>query len=231
MSYRVLSSEKTISTIGRLRDRIGDRFPDSGLYKVCTELFSIATDSVGNIERIGRPNIFLRSLVGLFLAFCIAAMVYSTTLLNIKFHAFDFTELVTLLEASINDLLLMGAAIFFLFTIEGRIKRRRALKALQELRTIAHVIDMHQLSKDPLRRTDMNTENSPIYKLTPFELGRYLDYCSEMLSLTGKLAALYANGSGDDVVLRTIDEVEELTTGLSRKIWQKIMILNARTES
>jgi hypothetical protein len=31
----------------------------------------------------------------------------------------------------------------------------------------------------------------------------------------------------DPVALVAVNEVEELTTGLSRKIWQKIMILNA----
>jgi hypothetical protein len=34
-------------------------------------------------------------------------------------------------------------------TIETRVKRRRALRAIHELRSIAHVIDMHQLTKDP----------------------------------------------------------------------------------
>ena len=27
--------------------------------------------------------------------------------------------------------------------------------------------------------------------MTPFQLSRYLNYCSEMLSLTGKIAAVY----------------------------------------
>jgi len=62
--------------------------------------------------------------------------------------------------------------------------------------------------------------------LTPFLLGRYLDYCSEMLSLIGKVAALYAQNTQDAVVLAAVDEIETLTTGLSRKIWQKIMILD-----
>ena len=47
-----------------------------------------------------------------------------------------------------------------------------------------------------------------------------------MLSLTGKVAALYAQSLHDSVVLSAVNEVESLTTGLSRKIWQKIMILN-----
>ena len=46
-----------------------------------------------------------------------------------------------------------------------------------------------------------------------------------MLSLTGKIAALYVQDFEDGVVLAAVNEVEDLTTGLSRKIWQKLMIL------
>jgi hypothetical protein len=62
--------------------------------------------------------------------------------------------------------------------------------------------------------------------MSDFELSRYLDYCSEMLSLVGKIAALYVQRFDDPVVLAAVDEIEDLTTGISRKIWQKIMIIN-----
>jgi len=86
---------------------------------------------------------------------------------------------------------------------------------------------MHQLTKDPHRVTvsTPDTESSPRRTLTQKELGRYLDYCSEMLSLTSKLAALYAERLDDAVVLQAVDEVEALTNGLSRKVWQKITML------
>jgi hypothetical protein len=63
--------------------------------------------------------------------------------------------------------------------------------------------------------------------MSRFELSRYLDYCSEMLSITGKIAALYIQDFDDDGALAAVNEVESLTTGLSRKIWQKLMILYA----
>ena len=57
------------------------------------------------------------------------------------------------------------------------------------------------------------------------DLGRYLDFCSELLSLTSKVAATLVQDFDDAVVLAGVNEVEELTTGLSGKIWQKITIL------
>ena len=61
--------------------------------------------------------------------------------------------------------------------------------------------------------------------MSPPELGRYLDYCSELLSVTSKLAALLVQYFNDEVLLGAVNEIEALTTGLSGKIWQKIRLL------
>ena len=44
------------------------------------------------------------------------------------------------------------------------------------------------------------------------ELVRYLDYCSELLSLTGKLAALYIQRFDDEITLSAVNDIENLTT-------------------
>ena len=62
--------------------------------------------------------------------------------------------------------------------------------------------------------------------MTPFELGRYLDYCCDGLSLISKVSALYVQGFQDEVVLEAVDEIETLTSGLTGKISQKIAVLN-----
>ena len=54
----------------------------------------------------------------------------------------------------------------------------------------------------------------------------YLDYCSELLALTSKLAALHAQYLEDPVVLNAVNDIESLTADLSRKIWQKLTILD-----
>ncbi len=104
-------------------------------------------------------------------------------------------------EAAMNIVVLVGAALFFLISLETRIKRRRALRDLHVFRSVAHVIDMHQLTKDPsiVLARSAPTASSPKRPMTRFELARYLDYCSEMLSLANKLAALYAQNLPDPV--------------------------------
>ena len=123
---------------------------------------------------------------------------------------------------------LLGLVLFFFWSIEGRMKRRRALRAIHELRSMAHIIDMHQLTKDPtwLRHPPTATALEG-RNLSVAELTRYLDYSTDMLSLTGKIAALYVQDFQDSVALSAVNEIELLTTSLSGKIWQKLSILDA----
>lgn len=226
--YRHLNADKTIATIKTLDSRIAERFPVSGLSRVCNELSVVANESKARALRIARPNHGLRLFVGMVVLLGLIGLFYSISLLEVSSRPFDIAELVQITEAGMNDVVLIGAAILFLITVEVRVKRARALEALHELRSIAHVIDMHQLTKDPGRfaREKILTASSPPSEMSAYELTRYLDYCSEMLSLTGKVGALYAQNFKDAVVLSAVNELENLTTGLSRKIWQKIMILH-----
>ena len=44
--------------------------------------------------------------------------------------------------------------------------------------------------------------------------------------MVGKIGVVYAAGSADPVTLDAVDQIEDLTTGLSRKVWQKLALLN-----
>lgn len=227
--YRSLDSEKILATIGTLSRRIAERFPASGLHRVCQELLTVAEESQRRSAWIAKPQRSLRFIAGALVTMIIGVLFLVLANASWPRNGFDLVVLVQVSEASLNVFLLLSAAILFLVTAETRIKRRRALKAIHELRALAHVIDMHQLTKDPERLLARmaETPSSPKQNLSPAELGRYLDYCSEMLSLIGKLAALYVQKFDDPVALAAVNEVEDLTTGLSRKIWQKIMIINS----
>ena len=226
--YRSLDSEKILATIETLNRRIGERFPGSGLEKVCQELLTIAGESQKRAAWIAKPQKTLRFITGAVVTIIIVLLLFVFGNASWPRSGFDLVVLVQASEAGLNVFILLSAAVLFLITAETRVKRRRALKAIHELRALAHVIDMHQLTKDPERllARRKETASSPKQNLTQFELGRYLDYCSEMLSLIGKIAALYVQKFDDPVALAAVNEIEDLTTGLSRKIWQKIMVIN-----
>jgi hypothetical protein len=223
--YRSLDPEKTIATLRTLANRIEERFQGASLHRVCTELLAIAEETTGRIQWVSKRHFGTRLAVLLVVGIAVWLGWFVVRLVKVQPDGFSIEEL----EAATNAVVLIGAALFFLFSLEYRIKRRRVLSALNELRAISHVIDMHQLTKDPshvVAGVGDRTRSSPQRTLTPFQLTRYLDYCSEMLSLVGKLAALYAQSDSDSVVLQAVNEIENLTSGISRKIWQKIMILD-----
>ena len=234
-SYSQLDADKVLETLGALRARIAERFPERGLNKVCAELEAVCGRSRERIQWIARPNWPLRITRYLLLAIILVGVVATVAALRpgVDTPPLTLVEFIQTLEAGINDVVLISVGVFFVWTLEARVKRRRAMASLHELRSIAHVIDMHQLTKDPDRllsgRSD--TKSSPKETLTAFTLRRYLDYCSEMLSLTGKVAALHLRTLDDSTVVASVNEIEDLTTGLSRKIWQKIELVRAEDSS
>jgi len=58
--YHKLDSLRLTETITTLKDRIDNRFPQSGLYQVSEELLEIAKTASKDAEWIDRPNFLLR---------------------------------------------------------------------------------------------------------------------------------------------------------------------------
>lgn len=228
LGLRHLNSGKIVETAAQLQRRIDERFPGSSLGKVASELHSIAQESIVRSAGFRRPYLVLRFSIGVLVAGIILILGTSIVHLRRTGEMDDLVNFVQFLEASLGSIVFIGAAILFLATVEARLKRRRALHAIHELRAIAHIVDMHQLTKDPDRivNTGPATPSSPQRTMTPFQLCRYLDYCTELLSVTSKIGALYVQDFPDSEALAAVDQVEDLTTGLSGKIWQKIMILD-----
>ncbi len=234
MSMHVLDPDKIVRTVALLRDRIAERFPGSGLAGVAADLAKTARETAARVELLNRPNVALRALAAAAVVAGVAAQIYVARLIDwaAVLRRADVVAITQGLDSIVNLLLLAFAAIWFVLTLEQRLKRRRILRRLFELRAFAHVVDMHQLTKDPtvLLAGGVATPSSPQRRMSEFELSRYLDYCAEMLALTAKLAALYAGDTPDAAVLSAVNEVEALTSDLGRKIWQKIMIINRLDE-
>jgi hypothetical protein len=236
VSYRTLDATQIVTTLRVLEQRITQRFPNSGLSKVCRELVGIGEHVHHRAEAIATPNMALRITVYVAIAAGLLGLAVVALVLTQLIHPQMGNEVFGLfqgIDAAMNITVLTGAALFFAITIEDRIKRRRSLRDLHVFRSFAHVIDMHQLTKDPstMLQPGPPTDSSPKRGMNRFELTRYLDYCSEMLSLTSKLAALYAQNLPDPIVIDAVNDIEELTSNLSRKIWQKITILESREGS
>lgn len=223
----ILRPGPVVETIEKLVARIFERFGDCGLYRLCVQLQEIAKVDTRRAVSIARSYIGLRVLIFATIAAGIAVLGWMLSLIDLTNAAADnVSSAAQGIEAAANLTILAGAAVLSLLKLEERLKRRRALAALHELRSIVHVIDMHQLTKDPSKFVvRANTKSSPPLLLNKFQMTRYLDYCSEMLSLTSKVAVLFGQSLDDKAVADVVSDIERISSGLSQKIWQKIVIL------
>lgn len=226
-----LDADAVREVVVELEARIAARFPTRGLRQVAGDL-AVLIDAVES----GAHSTQGRVRVARLASRVVMALVLAGTLVVIGFAFKDAVfgdedqrvrstlALLPLIETVINDVVFAGIAVFFLYSFPERVQRGRLLNLLHQLRSTAHIIDMHQLTKDPeqLKKSFVPSAVSKPLELNRDEMERYLDYCSELLALVGKTAALCAEESRDDVVLDTVSTVETLCVGISRKIWQKI---------
>jgi hypothetical protein len=236
--YRRLDAAHLVASLTKLDARIRDRFPDAGLARVCQDLITITRANTDRAAAIARRDWWLWLVALVLLAATVAGLgTLARTLVANKIVDLSNPKpenvytLIQAMDAFIHIFFVIGGLLFFLVSMEDRLKRRRAIRALNELRSIIHVVDMHQLTKEPASSFagGAPTPNSPKRTLTPFELGRYLDYCSEMLALIAKVAVLYAQALPDPVIVDAVSDIERLTSNLSQKIWSKISLIHTLT--
>lgn len=226
-NYRSINFSKLTDTIAGLAIRVSERFSDSNLAEICLELKAIAMECESRAQLIGQPILSIRYCIAVLVIGVLYLLISSLSLVELDYRALNFLELTQLTETLANGIILVGASLYFLLSIEARLKRFKALNALHELRSMAHIIDMLQLTKDPIMYTPdaARTAHSPRRELSPFELNRYLDYCTETLSLIGKLAAIYSERLPDAEIVTAANEIEILCASMSRKIWQKMSMI------
>lgn len=230
--YNRLDARAVAATVESVRARIVARFPTRNLGNVATAVHVAALRAAGAGERPFHRRV-ARAVCGV-LALAVVVGTAAAIVIVVR-DAVDAAggrasfDWLPVIESAVNDVAFAAIATFFLLTVSQRLDRRAIVRELHGLRSLAHVIDMHQLTKDPERVLSQPdpTDASVTDTLEGAELGRYLDYCSELLSLVAKTAALYSQESNDSLVLDTVSEIEGLTNGLSRKIWQKIALLHA----
>jgi hypothetical protein len=223
-SKLLLREDKLLETVENIRKRIDQRFPDSGLSRIASEIIEITRDSLARAVAISRPNFWLRAGLAILLIFAIVGVVVYLKTSDQQMPARQ--NLLQFFEATKGSIAVLSATAIFLITLETRLKRRRALRAMHELRAVAHIIDMHQLNKGP----DLGHAIEPVdVEGIPMDaqgMRRYLRFCTELLAVISKIGQVYVQDFPDPAAQVAVDNFESLATGLSSKIWQKLMMLD-----
>ena len=153
-SYERLDGREVRAVIEYLGERIDQYLPRHPGLRSVTEELGRLVDGLLDRER-GAPR---RRRAVMWVSRVLIAVVLVTVVLTVgaavrdaigaqgALHAFEWLPV---LDSGISDLVFAGIAIWFLLSLAGRLVRNELLRRLHRLRSLAHIIDMHQMSKDP----------------------------------------------------------------------------------
>ncbi|MCW2758887.1 MAG: hypothetical protein JWO46_2633, partial [Nocardioidaceae bacterium] len=232
-----LDRQLLADSLERLHQRISARLPDQNLTALAASIKTSVPDAHARYEatahRLQRISGWTRAISVVFVLAVAVALVLALADFSRSSH--DGADWLSLVNTVVGDLVYAAVAVAFLRAVPERLTRSSLTHVLHELRSTAHVIDMHQLGKDPERlRDDYEATGASIHPHLPHkesaaarraDLHHYLTYCIELLGLVSKSAALCAESSGDPVVLSMVNDVESLTSDMSQKIFQKLALL------
>lgn len=213
---RKLDPKKLISTTQELVTWMKAEFPKAHLTSVAEEVGLVAREAMRKADSIRRANLWLRLGIGLILGGTAIAFIHQLWVHPIKeiLHFLDMTKGVGMYAI---------AFIIFLATLEVRWKRRNCILAVHELRSVAHIIDMHQLSKDDAVEQFRSRDDEPSDKTAHRTyVEKYLHACIVLLALVSKIGQLYIDHFPDPVATTSVNEFEETCHGFSMQIWSKI---------
>lgn len=216
MSYGVLSSREMLETLYRLKNRINERFPNSGLFKISEQVVEIVKEAQDRSRWLTRELMVVR-IFTLVLAVLIPAVIVAAFVeLNLSVRLFSAGDILNSVQTIILYVVFFWAVFSFLIHVEKKKKRLKVIKAFHRIRHLAHLVDLYQLEKDSSRAaTDgKDTPSSPSRLKDTFLVGRYRWYCKALLTVLSKVPPLYSQHFDEPQVLTLASEVEMLCVAL-----------------
>jgi hypothetical protein len=212
---RRLDSREVIETAKNLADDINARFAGSQLASLSHDLALLANATEERGRQAHRPFLVIRTLSALAIGLVLLGLWYLASHIHAKWGLSTVNDVMGAVNTGFNLLVLLAGALWFLATLEVRIKRKKALGFIEELREFVHVVDITQLHHTP--------EFYALAKGTGGDTGRvaldesYLFHSTQMLGVISNLAQLYTRGATGDSVLRAASEVQMLALATASK--------------
>lgn len=210
-------------TIITLELKINENFPEASLKKKCHAMLDLLDETNKKIIEVEKPKILIRVLQVSIISLAIFLIFLIFDITNFKtINPNEITLLnnvIAISDAFFNIIVVLLAGLYYLLNLELKKNRKIIIPTINKLRSFLHVIDMHQQTKN-LINVDSSKE-----KISNQKLREYLEHSSKMISLVSKIAALYIQKFQDEDIITKVNEIENLSTGLTQKIWQKIIVL------
>jgi len=222
-----LNPARIVETAENLAQRIGQRLPGRSLAGLAVELARIARQTDERASEARRPILAIRFASATAILASLIGLWYLVHHIHARWEFGTIAEVFEATDAGFNLMVLLAGALWFFITLEARIKRRKALASIEELREFIHVIDLTQLYYTP-ELYDSDTANSPAQMVLDYT---YLLFCTQMLGVISNLAALYSRGGAGDSILRAASEVDVLATAVTTKLMSKVEMVRLSSAS
>src|SRR5262249_11760288 len=134
-----LDPARIIETAEDLARRVSDKLPGRRLAGFAVELAQIARQTDGRAREARRPVLAIRLASALAAAGSLLGLWYLASHIHARWEFGTVAELFEAADAGFNLLVVLAGALWFLITLEARIKRRKALESIEELREFIHV--------------------------------------------------------------------------------------------
>ena len=227
-----LDPDKLCNAIQKLQRLVKKRFPKSTFYKTTMKLSEVAEKAkavakdFGGVKRaIWWTVIIIAPIALLFLMSSLLLIYLPIESKSTQTGLLDYSETIGLFV----DWIILSVLGSLAIRKKYRLNRRKpAMQTLHQLRSIAHLIDLTQHNKNYQTVKD---KTLPLEKrMSAEDCIRYLNYSSQALSLTGKVAAIMIEDYNDSGVIAAVCELDTICNGISVKIWQKIETLQQYAE-
>lgn len=219
-----LDPERLEAKIRELATACRSRFPDRGLPDRLDDLADLSADAAALADRVkGRtPLDFLIPAVAMLGILAVAGLIGISFSFRMEVPT-SVLDVVEPLDAAVNLGILLLTFGFLVYRIVAERRRGRLLAMVHRIRSLVHLFDMIQLTK--------NLEPAEDAPLSIEDRVRYLDHCSQGASLASKCAALLIAHHPDPPLVVAVNEVESVCSGISQKIWAKIAVLRSASVS
>jgi hypothetical protein len=208
-----LDAGKIIETAKNLADEINVRLSGTNLAGLAEELAGLAVATEERARRARRPFLAIRALSALAISLVLLGLWYLARHIHTRWEFGTINNVFDALNTGFNLLVLLAGGMWFCVTLEARIKRKEALRFIEELREFVHAIDVTQLHFTP--NLYPSRPGAPPSKPAIDET--YLLNCTQMLAVISNLAPLYTRGTTGDSILRAASEVQMLAIAISTK--------------
>jgi len=216
-----LEPSRLIEAAERLDQAVRERLPNTHLAKLSGEILTIARETARRVKEAQRPIFRIRILSALALGTAVVGIVFIARHVQYRAEVENVSEVLEGIDAGFNILILLGGMLLYLTTLESRIKKRRVMENLHELKELLHLVDMNQLAHPPQLFANTSTDPTQAVGRDSFYLIAHI----RMFSLIGNLAAAYSQNVKDDSVLRMAGHIETMASGYTEKLWEMSNLL------